>query len=407
MSRLFPGSFPDRGLRTLLPGSSARLSFPLDYWNGLGIFVGLAFPLLLRSTIADGRARRAAAFAVFPVLGAVVYLTSSRGAIAAIGGGALVFVLAQPRRWAALGAAAVAGGGIAAAVGLLSAHPALVDDARASAERADGHEVAVLILLVCVATAAAAEGGVALARRLPPPGQTVRRAGAAAIAAVLCLGAISEGWALRNFARLPATEAAPAGAGGSVVSDHLLSGSGSGRWQFWTAALDEFRRAPLHGGGAGSFEDWWAVHGSFRYFVRDAHSLFVETLGELGLVGFGLLVAALGAGLVVGARRLADADVTAKPPIAALLGAFVVFLIGAGIDWMWELTAVTVAGTAVLALLVGPATLAPSRAPGRASRRRPGVGSASPRWRRSRARSSSPRRSSCSSTSRCGRARPT
>ena len=68
---------------------------------------------------------------------------------------------------------------------------------------------------------------------------------------------------------------------------------------------------------------------------------------------------------------------TAKPPIAALLGAFVVFLIGAGIDWMWELTAVTVAGTAVLALLVGPATLARSREAGprlpAAARRRLGV----------------------------------
>ena len=56
-----------------------------------------------RSRSCSGRRSRtggsgeAVAFAVFPVLGAVVYLTSSRGAIAAIAGGALVFVLAQPQ----------------------------------------------------------------------------------------------------------------------------------------------------------------------------------------------------------------------------------------------------------------------------------------------------------------------
>ncbi|MFN2579357.1 MAG: hypothetical protein ABR607_16930, partial [Pyrinomonadaceae bacterium] len=36
LSRLFPGLFPNRGLPTLLPSASTRLSFPLDYWNGLG-----------------------------------------------------------------------------------------------------------------------------------------------------------------------------------------------------------------------------------------------------------------------------------------------------------------------------------------------------------------------------------
>jgi len=70
LSRLFPGLFPNRGLSTLLPSSSTRLSFPLDYWNGLGIFVALAFPLLLYWILVGDRARRVAALAVVPVLGA-------------------------------------------------------------------------------------------------------------------------------------------------------------------------------------------------------------------------------------------------------------------------------------------------------------------------------------------------
>ena len=48
VSRLFPGSFPDRDLATFLPCAATRLSFPLGYWNGLAIFVGLGIPLLLR-----------------------------------------------------------------------------------------------------------------------------------------------------------------------------------------------------------------------------------------------------------------------------------------------------------------------------------------------------------------------
>ena len=34
--------------------------------------------------------------------------------------------------------------------------------------------------------------------------------------------------------------------------------------------------------GAGSYESWWAQHGSISYFIRDAHSVWLETLGELG-----------------------------------------------------------------------------------------------------------------------------
>ena len=39
---------------------------------------------------------------------------------------------------------------------------------------------------------------------------------------------------------------------------------------------------PVAGDGAGSYESWWAEHASFTYFVRDAHSLYLEALGELG-----------------------------------------------------------------------------------------------------------------------------
>jgi hypothetical protein len=340
LSRLFPDLFPNRGLPTLLPSASTRLSFPLDYWNGLGIFVALALPLLLHSTLSRDRVRRVAALAVVPALGAVVYLTSSRGAVAALAGGVVVFVVAQSRRWRALGAAGAGAAGSAAAI--------------AVADHADGGTAALGIALACIATAVVFES--------VPSFELSPRLRAAAIVLVALAVAVALFGTVRtlgHFTRLPTGEA-----GG----EHLFSGGGSGRWQFWTAALHEFESSPLHGRGAGSYGAWWLQHGSFRYFVQNAHSLYLETLGELGIVGFLLLVGALAAGVVVAVARLLRSSGAERALIAALLGSLTAYMIGAGVDWMWELTAVTLAGVFVLGLLTGPATAMPGAAafaPGR------------------------------------------
>ena len=135
------------------------------------------------------------------------------------------------------------------------------------------------------------------------------------------------------------------------MQTHLLSGQGSGRWQFWTAAVDEWRDHPLRGLGAGSFEQWWSEHASFTYFVRDAHSLYLETLGELGLVGFVLVIALVLLALVEGARRALGADGDARVTAAALTAAFAGYAFAAGVDWMWEMTAVSVVGFVALGLV--------------------------------------------------------
>ena len=84
--------------------------------------------------------------------------------------------------------------------------------------------------------------------------------------------------------------------------------------------------------------------------VRDAHSLYLETFAELGIVGLILLVVALGTPLVavVRARK--------RPGVAAVAGAYAAYLVHAGFDWDWEVTAVTLA-----ALFVGVALLAAGR----------------------------------------------
>src|SRR5205823_14243264 len=79
-SRFFPGQFgPNETYRFF---GAARLSYPLEYWNGDAIFVALGVPLLLRAALsARSPAVRAAALAPVPAIASVVYLTGSRGGL--------------------------------------------------------------------------------------------------------------------------------------------------------------------------------------------------------------------------------------------------------------------------------------------------------------------------------------
>jgi O-Antigen ligase len=149
----------------------------------------------------------------------------------------------------------------------------------------------------------------------------------------------------------------------SGVERHLISGGGNGRWQLWHAAWKEFESKPLQGQGAGSYDAWWAQHGTISGVVKDAHSLYLETLGELGVVGFSLLVLIFGAGFVVAARRLRAASGDMRVSLAAATASFFAFALAAAVDWMWELTIVSFVAFVCLGLIVGPATAAvPPRA---------------------------------------------
>ena len=368
--RLVPGFGSDGGIPELLPEAAVRLSYPLGYWNGLGIFAALALPLLLRAAVATRPAAvRGLAVLPVPALAAAVYLTSSRGGVAAAVAGAAVFLLLGARRLAAVQALAVAACGSAGAIAILSARPALVDGplTRAAVE-ADGPGAALLIAAVCVATAVLYGLLAALAPALLRVSAGLRWAvtGAAVVIAAAAVLAADPAERVEAFKAPPEQVA-----GRDFVRSHLLSGGGSGRWQFWGSALDQVASAPVVGGGAGSFEPWWARHGSLAYFVRNAHSLWLETLGELGIAGGLLLAAAFALGLSALPRRLAGAGDDGRALAAALAGVVVAFALGAALDWVWQLPVVAVSALACLALLCGPATLPPDAAAAAPPRARP------------------------------------
>jgi hypothetical protein len=371
ISRLFPNVFAaPRELAQIFPSAERRLSYPVDYWNGLATLVAFALPLLLYFAVHARRLLvRGLALMPLPALVATIYLTSSRGGSIAAALAVVVFVALGARRWATVGAGVVAAAGSAGSIAVLLARQELVDRPHeAAAAIGQGHSAALLIGLLSVATGAV----YALAVRVAPAPPRVGRVGGA-VAVGLLVAALAIGVAaarpddrFEDFKKAP-----PRSFGAASVQQHLFAGTGNGRWQFWQAAVDEFESRPAVGRGAGSYEAWWAQHGTLVSFIRDAHSLYLETLGELGIVGLALLVSFLVAIVVVGAGRLRGRTPGERSAVAALLALFLAFLFEAGVDWMWELTAVGLVAFAAAGLLVGPATQpAAVPEPARSGRRR-------------------------------------
>lgn len=356
-SRLFGDLVGDQAFATLLPGVEERLSYPVDYWNGLAILIGLAFPLLLGCAVDRPPLGGTLAVAPLPALVAVIYLTSSRGGAAAAIVGVIVFCALTTHRLRALAATACAAGGAALVIAILKARPELVDGPLDSAAAASqGKSAALLIALACVGVGLVYGLG---SRFFPAvsfrPRRAVRLGLAVAgiVAVVVAVAAVDPSERFDRFKKAPGV---PTGGQRGFTESHLLSGGGSGRWQFWSAAVDEYQTRPVTGRGAGSFESWWAQHGTIQYFVRDAHSLYAETLGELGLVGLALLVAVFGSGLVTGVLRVTRHPRPQRAVTAALVATFAAFAVGAAIDWAWELTVVGVVAIACLGLICGPAS---------------------------------------------------
>ncbi len=347
-SRVYPDPFPTRGIPEFLAGSANRLSFPLGYWNGLAILMALGVPLLLRGALTwRSSIARGAAIAMLPLLGGVTYLCSSRGGVATAAMAVGAFVVLSKDRWPVVGAVTVGALGAAAAIVVLHARPAFVNGPSGTATD-QGNSAAVLILLICITTGVL----LALVSRALRGRVTIPRAFgiAAAVAAVglLVAGAIAA-HPVRRFDAFKALPTPGSYTPGDFVNSHLLDGSGTWRWQQWSVAVDAWRSAPVRGIGAGGFEEYWAQHRPLDLFVKDAHSLYVEALGELGIIGFLLLGGLLALLAVAGAIRCFRSTAAERSSRAALLASGCAFLVAAGIDWMWELSVVGIVGLAVLA----------------------------------------------------------
>ena len=217
------------------PYYGTLLAEPVGYPNAMGVLAAMGATLAIGLSRATGErgARALRGLACLLVLG--LGLTGSRGAALALVLGLVVLVALSPApaRWSHVtsAAASVAIGGGAWAVCA----------AQASA-------------VTCLAAAC---GAAALGAIVPTLG---RRGSCALVAAVAAAGTV-------------ALAAQPPPTGSSLRS------------AYWSAAAAELRERPVLGSGAGTFHLTWREHRTVDAEVRDAHSLYVETLSELGPVG--------------------------------------------------------------------------------------------------------------------------
>jgi hypothetical protein len=354
-----------------------RLSAPTGYWNATGLIAALGAVWCLALSAADpSRAVRVIAAAGAPLAAATIYFTASRGAAGAAILGVLVLLAAGPARRIAVALVPAAAG---VALALLAAHGAggLDRPVPGAPALADGRHAALLVGAAVLVAAGLRAALLRTDRRVAtwrPAARTVTgvRLGVAAVVAVLAVGALAGGGAAKL-----ADRARDVTATGNVASDlppaqRFREVSSNGRTDLWHVALrDGFRAQPLHGTGAGSFGRLWAQEGTTHFAAVDAHSLYVETLGELGLVGAVLLAALILTLLGALLRRTRDAGV-ASAAWAGLAGGAVAWAAHAGTDFDWELTALTLplmaAGGLALAAPAGrdgPAPAAAGRAPAR------------------------------------------
>jgi O-antigen ligase len=127
----------------------------------------------------------------------------------------------------------------------------------------------------------------------------------------------------------------------------VTAGATEPRSLYYHVAWREFLAHPLFGSGAGTFGHYWLRWGDVGAWggALDAHSLYLETLAELGPIGLGLL----GIFLLYPLRRTVANR--SRPFVPAAAGATIAFLVHAGLDWDWEMPAVVVAGLACAAVV--------------------------------------------------------
>lgn len=350
VSRVFPSSFPGSTSHgTILNTLYVRLSFPLGYWNGLGIEVALALPLLI-AIMVSRRSRLASALAALPlpVIAADMYLTSSRGAFVTAFVAVVAYLLLASKRWTALAAAALAGIAGALTVFFLHSRHELVNGQMTTALGVhQGHVIAVVVAVIAIGSALAWLGAAELARKLPTPPSIAgwATAGVLALAAIAALATAHLGRRFEEFKSLSNLKGSS-----DVVAAHLLSTSGSGRWQLWSDAVSQFKAHPLNGGGAGSYQFWWLQHRPIGLFSQYAHSLYLEAMGELGIVGLLLLVAAVLVAVVGAARATL---LLRSPEVGGLAACGIAFFVSAAYDWTWQLGGVAMVGVGALGLALG------------------------------------------------------
>ncbi len=361
-------------------GSGPRLRYPLDYWNANGLAFALAAALILwmsRRSVNVGL--RWFAVAALPAVLLALYFTYSRGGLLSllIACGVLI-ALSHDRLWL-LGTLAI---------GALGALPAVVavQDRRYLADNIDSQQAVdqgLTVFLILLAGSALTLLLFAGMRRIER-----RQRGLAQRAVALSRDRRLLKW-IAVLAALLAIGAAVA-VGGRAWDQFTTSDlqvvkpeerfndlGGSGRNEFWRAAIDAFGEDPIGGHGAGTYQFSWNQLREIPVISTQAHSLYLQAFAELGAIGGLLVLAMVGVLLWAGFGAWRAASGGQRELHAALFAVSVAFAVAVAIDWFWEVTGIGLVFFLVTGVLVAArcAQLARARASaeGRGERRRFGL----------------------------------
>ncbi len=344
-----------------------RLDAPIGYVNGTGaLLVMAAWPWLACAEAAARRWLRSAALAAAALMVSTCVLTQARAVVPAmVIAAALTLLCCEDRIRRAINLCIVAAAvacSLPWTLAVYSGATALTAAPSQSHIRAAG-----IALLACALAAGLARHGLSLAvarlsearratlsRRL---GHTMLVSLALALVAGLAIGApfIVRQW--RAFTALHVDQ---------NVSSRFIDAGGY-RYDLWRVALREFVAHPLAGLGAGNYDAGYYLLRHNPEFVLQPHSLELQELAELGVLGFAALLAFCGPVLVSGFRRsgtLASEDRLIK---VAALGMFTAWLVDTSVDWPYDIPGIAGIACVAAALLVVPA-VAGAAAP--SSRRR-------------------------------------
>jgi O-Antigen ligase/Tetratricopeptide repeat len=340
----------------------SRLNEPLGYINGQANAFLLGFwPLI---AVAERRHPlwSGAACAGATLLACLMLLTQARGVPLGLAASTLVLFAFVPgrrvRAWVLLTVLAAV---VAAGAPLLDVYQA----------RTPGNEVirdaAGWIILVTVAAGLGWAIACAITRRVEKGGAARRGRAACDVALVfIALVALVAGTASagRIADRVQDQWNAFVSLRTDAESTRLLTGGGY-RYDYWRIAWREFRDEPLHGVGAGNYRVDYFFHRRTVANITQPHSIELQVLAELGIVG-GLALAVLAGGVALGfARRarLSGRDRWAQGTAVAAGGTFAAWFAHTSVDWLHLIPGLTGTALGAMAVLVMRADTAAHRAP--------------------------------------------
>jgi hypothetical protein len=315
-----------------------RLYYPLGYWNTQGTLGSLAV-ILLADAVANGSRplTRALCAAVLPWPAVDILLTLSRGAELSLLFGVVIWIALDVKRVRTSALLIGLSLPIAVAAWLADDAAPLYGRRYSPASAPAGHRLIGELVVLSAVTAAVTWLLVKRASSVSVPRWTrhlyLVLLGALAFSAlglaVATYGDPAE-WPASTYRSFTAKPT------GQFVPSRLTTFSLNNRNLLWSVAVSQAGSNVMLGSGAGTFGSRWYRERSVPIDTTSAHSLYLETFAESGLVGLALIAGATLLPLIASVRS------RALRHVPAMAGGFGACILHSGVDWDWLIPGMTI-----------------------------------------------------------------